>query len=351
MPTDLLNRFMLTEQQKNEIVDFFSGKKKIALTTHQNPDGDAVGSVLAMMHYLKAKGHEVTAIVPNNFPGFYAWMPGINEIVNFERQTALVKKTLLEADMVFSLDYNSFGRVGQMTDILKSSPGKKFLIDHHIDPEEGFDYYFSTTETTSTGQLVYRFIQMMDDDAFISKEVAVAVYVSIMTDTGSFSFACNYPETYHIIAKLIEKGVDAERVHKLVYDTFSENRLRLLGYAISERMLVWHKLHTAVIYLTKSDLKRFNYRVGDTEGVVNYPLSMENINLSILITEKEKKIKLSFRSKGNFNVNLLARNGFNGGGHKNAAGGHTFTTVEKTLDDLKTVLEMHKEELNYKLSY
>ena len=342
---------MLTDQEKGELVDFFSSKKKIVLTTHVNPDGDAVGSTLAMMHYLRAKGHEVTAIVPNKFPKFYGWMPGANEMVVFEKKAAVVKKALSEADMVFSLDYNSISRVGQMTNLLKAAPGKKFLIDHHIDPEEGFDYYLATTNTTSTGQLVYQFIGMMGDKDRLNKEIAVAIYVAIMTDTGSFSYAANYPETYHIVADLIDIGVDAERVHRMVYDTFTENRLRLLGYAISERMMVWHQLHTAVIYLTKGDLARFNYQVGDTEGVVNYPLSMEDVNLAVLITEKEKKIKLSFRSKGKFNVNLLARNNFNGGGHKNAAGGQTSMDITNTVDAIKKALEPLKEELNYKLSY
>ncbi len=351
LPTVLVKLFMLSNQQKGELVDFFSQKKKIVLTTHMNPDGDAVGSTLAMMHYLRAKGHEVTAVVPNKFPDFYGWMPGANQMVIFEKKAAIVKKLLMEADMVFSLDYNSIGRVGQMTGLLKMAPGKKFLIDHHIDPEEGFDYYFATTDTTSTGQLVYQFIELMGDKNLLNKEVAVALYVAIMTDTGSFSYAANYPETYHIVAELIERGVDAERVHRLVYDTFSENRLRLLGFSISERMMVWHHLHTAVIYLSKADLKRFNYQVGDTEGVVNYPLSMDDVNLAVLITEKEKKIKLSFRSKGSFNVNLLARNHFNGGGHKNAAGGQTFTDIAQTLDAVKEVLEPLKDALNYKLSY
>lgn len=342
---------MLTNQQRAELADFFSEKKKIALTTHMNPDGDAVGSSVAMMHYLKAKGHEVVAIVPNKFPGFYAWMPGTADMVIYEKNSTAVKKVLAEADMIFSLDYNSFSRVGSMSKLLKAAPGKKILIDHHIDPDEGFDYYYHTTKTTSTGQLVFQFIESMGDKGLLTKEMAVAIYVAIMTDTGSFSYAANYPETYHIVAELIGKGVDAEQAHRLVYDTFSENRLRLLGYAISERMLVWPHLHTAVIYLTKEDLSRFHYQVGDTEGVVNYPLSMDNVNLAVLITEKEKKIKISFRSKGDFNVNLLARNHFNGGGHKNAAGGQIVSDVPKTIEAIKAALKPLKEKLNYKLTY
>jgi phosphoesterase RecJ-like protein len=343
--------YMLTDRQIAEIRTYLSAKRKITLTTHMNPDGDAIGSVIAMMHYLRKKGHEVKAVIPNNFPRFYSWLPGSDELIVYEKQVAAAKAALNEAEMIFLLDLNAFNRVGQMTELLKSAPGKKFLIDHHISPEEGFDYYFSTTETSSTGELVYDFMEIMGDLALLDRDIAAALYVSIMTDTGSFSFASNHPKTYYVAAALIEQGIDAERIHRLVYDTFSENRLRLLGYAISERLLVWPHLHTAVIYLTKEDLKKFNYQVGDTEGIVNYPLSMAGVNLSVLITEKDRKIKLSLRSKGEFSVNDLARSYFNGGGHRNAAGGHVYDTVELTIEKLKSVLEKYKEELNYKLSY
>ena len=342
---------MLSNQQLSEIKSFLSQKKKITLTTHSNPDGDAIGSIVAMMHYLEKKGHDVKAVVPNPFPDFYAWIPGSNRLIVFEKNANEAKKALQESEMVFSLDYNAFSRVGQMTDSLKAAPGLKFLIDHHIEPEAGFDYYFSTTQTSSTGELVYDFIQLMDDANLLNTDIAAALYTSIMTDTGSFSFASNNPKTYLVAAALIETGIDAEKIHRLVYDTFTEHRLRLLGFAISERMLVWPELHTAVIYLGKEDLKRFNYRVGDTEGIVNFPLSMENVNLSVLITEKERKIKLSFRSKGDFSVNDLARAHFNGGGHRNAAGGQMNDTMEVTIEKVKSALVPHKDELNYKLSY
>lgn len=342
---------MLTVQQTGEIKELLSSKKRIVLTTHLNPDGDAIGSSVAMLLYLRNKGHDVEAIAPNKFPEFYSWMPGSEDIIIFENSAAKVKELLSKADIVFSLDYNAFNRVGQMTKHLKESSGIKFLIDHHIDPEEGFDYYFSTTKITSTGELVYNFINIMGDIELLDKSIASAIYSAIMTDTGSFSYACNYPDTYRIVATLIEKGVDAERIHRLVFDTFSENRLRLLGYAISERMIVWKDLKTAIIYLTKNDLKRFNYQVGDTEGIVNYPLSMDGVNLAVLITEKEKKIKLSFRSKGDFSVNDLARAHFNGGGHKNAAGGESHDNMDGTINGIKKVLEPLKNKLDYKLSY
>ena len=342
---------MLTNKQLSEIQSFLSQKKKIVLTTHNNPDGDAVGSTVAMLHYLRRKGHDVKAVVPNAFPKFYAWMPGSEEFLLFEKSAAKVKSVLNEADMVFSLDYNAFSRVGQMTDSLKAAPGLKFLIDHHIDPEEGFDYYFSTTNTSSTGELVYDFIEMMGDLELLDKNIAAALYTSIMTDTGSFSFASNNPKTYYVSAALIETGIDAENIHRLVYDTFTEHRLRLLGYAISERMLVWPELHAAVIYLTKEDLKKFNFRVGDTEGIVNYPLSMDDVNLSVLVTEKERKIKLSLRSKGSFSVNDMARAHFNGGGHRNAAGGQITGSMGGALEKIKAALEPHKKDLNYKMSF
>ena len=342
---------MLTVQQTGEIKELLSSKKRIVLTTHMNPDGDAIGSSVAMLLYLRSKGHDVEAIAPNRFPDFYSWMPGSEDIIIFEKSAAKVKELLSRADIVFSLDYNAFNRVGQMTKHLKEAPGIKFLIDHHIDPEEGFDYYLSTTKITSTGELIYKFIDMMGDIELLDKSMASAIYSAIMTDTGSFSYACNYPDTYRIVATLIEKGVDAERIHRLVYDTFSENRLRLLGYAISERMIVWHDLKTAIIYLTKDDLKRFNYQVGDTEGIVNYPLSMDGVNLAVLITEKERKIKLSFRSKGDFSVNDLARAHFNGGGHKNAAGGESHDNMDDTINGINKVLKPLKNKLDYKLSY
>jgi len=342
---------MLTIQQIGEIKGLLSGKKKIVLTTHLNPDGDAIGSSVAMLHYLRSKGHDVEAIAPNQFPEFYSWMPGSEDIIIFEKSVAKSKELLSKADIVFSLDYNAFGRVGSMTKYLKEAPGIKFLIDHHIDPEEGFDYYLSTTKITSTGELIFNFIDMMGDIELLDKNMSAAIYSAIMTDTGSFSYACNYPDTYRVVATLIEKGVDAERIHRLVYDTFSEHRLRLLGYAISERMIVWHELKTAIIYLTKDDLKRFNFQVGDTEGIVNYPLSMEDVNLAVLITEKEKKIKLSFRSKGDFSVNDLARAHFKGGGHKNAAGGQSGNNLDDTIKEIKEVLKPLKNKLDYKLSY
>lgn len=324
--------------------------RKIVLASHKNPDGDTIGAALAMMHYLRKKGHEVTALVPNDFPAYYNWLPGAGEFVVFDRDAKKVRAALADGDLLFCLDFNSLDRTGNMARDLEKFSGKKIVIDHHLEPSNEFDHCFSVTTVSSTGELVYEFIEALGDLSLIEKNEALALYTCIMTDTGSFSYNCNYGRTYHIVAELIEKGVDAAKVHKLVYDTFTENRLRLLGYALSHRLLVWEDLHTAVIYLTKDDLKKYNYQVGDTEGLVNYGLSMKNINLAVLLTEKDNQIRMSFRSKGNFSVNRLARDFFAGGGHKNASGGTSKTGMENTLAKLKEVLQHFKEELNYTLS-
>ncbi len=342
---------MFLDIKPDVIKSLLSGDKKIVLTSHMNPDGDAVGATLGLLHFFTKKNMHVNAILPNEFPAFYKWLPGSDKILIFEQHPKKVKRLIKEADIIFSLDYNAFNRVGQIADLLKNSSAKKIMIDHHPNPEEGFDYYISTVETSSTGELVYDFIVQLGDKNLVDEKIAAALYVSIMTDTGSFSFSCNNPKTYRIAADLIEKGIDASKIHKLVYDNYSEDRLRLLGFALSERMIVWNDLHTAVIYLTKNDLKKFNYKVGDTEGLVNYPLSIYNINVSVLVTEKDKKIRLSFRSKGEFAVNKVVSKYFEGGGHKNAAGGYSYVSMEKTLENIKSVMERYKNELDYQIEY
>jgi phosphoesterase RecJ-like protein len=339
------------EKKKEELNNLLKGKKRIVLTSHMNPDGDAVGSTLAMLHYFRKKGYEVNAMLPNEFPKFYSWMPGSQDIIIFEKDAKHCKELLKSADVIFSLDYNGFNRIGNASNFLREAQGKKIMIDHHPNPEDGFDYYLSTVNTSSTGELVFEFINLLGDGNLIDKDIAATLFVAIMTDTGSFSYSCNNSNTFKVVADLIEKGVDVSKIHKLVYDTYSENRLRLLGYSLKERMIVWPDLHSAVIYLSKADLKKFNYKVGDLDGVSNYPLSMENVNLSALITEKDKKIRISLRSKGNFSVDEIARKYYEGGGHINAAGGYSYDNIEKTIKRLKEILEAYKDKLNFKLDY
>ncbi len=324
--------------------------QKIVLVCHKNPDGDTIGAALAMLHYLRKKGHEVTALVPNDFPGYYKWIPGAEEMIIFDRNARAVRAALASGQLLFCFDFNSLDRTGNMAPDLEKFAGKKIIIDHHLDPGDEFDHYFCSTASSSTGELVYEFIEAMGDKALLGVEEALALYTCIMTDTGSFSFNCNHGRTYHIVAELIELGIDAANVHKLVYDTYTENRIRLLGFALSSRLMVWRDLHTAVIYLTKDDLKRFDYQVGDTEGLVNYGLSMEGINLAVLLTEKDNQIRISFRSKGSFSVNRLAHDFFNGGGHINASGGTSKMGIDNTIGKIKEVLQHFKDELDYTVS-
>ncbi len=342
---------MLSNNEINELKLLLKKKKNIVITAHTNPDGDAVGASLAMYHYLTKLGHKVNIVIPNQFPDYYRWLPKSDKILIYENHAKLCQKIIKEADIIFYVDFNALSRLGALTDIIKKNTAKRILIDHHIDPEvENFDYCYSTTNISSTGELVYDFITELGDEELIDKQIAEGIYTCIVTDTGSFSFSCNRPDTYIITAKLISLGVDAEKIHKLIYDTYSENRLRLLGYAISNRMLVWEDFHVAIIYLTKDDLLKYNFKVGDTEGVVNFPLSMDKINMSILITEKENNLRLSLRSKGEFSVNKLARTHFNGGGHKNAAGGKSVESIEELINRLKTLMKDYKEQLDYKIS-
>lgn len=343
---------MLNTKQTSELKKLLSSKLKIAVTSHNNPDGDAIGSLLAMKRYLIKLGHDVTGIVPNNFPGFLSWLPGSEQIIIYKLAAKEAQKAILEADLIFSLDYNAINRFGPAAEIILRSKAKRILIDHHINPEkESFDFCFSTTETSSTGELIYDFIDLLGDKNLIDREIAEAIYTGIVTDTGSFSFAANNQKTYLVTAELVAEGVDAQKIHRLVYDTFSEDRLRLLGHAISNNMLVWSDLHTALIYLAKEDLIKYNYQVGDIEGIVNYPLMMDQVNMSVLLTERDNQIRLSFRSKGEFSVNQLTRDYFNGGGHKNAAGGRSNSTMVETINTIKEVVSKYKEALDYRITY
>ncbi len=342
---------MFDKSTLKAVKELLTDSKNIVLSAHKNPDGDTLGAVTAMYHYLKAKGHTVTAVVPNDYPDFYKWMPGIENMLVFDNSPKPVKKALADADVIFCLDFNATHRTGNMGPFISRAKAVKVVIDHHPQPSDEFNYYFTETETSSTGELVYEFIEGLNDTTSITKEIAACLYTCIMTDTGSFSYSCNRQRTYEITGALISKGIQPDLIHKLVYDTFTEHRLRLLGFALSEKLLVWEDLHTAVISLSREELKRFDYRVGDTEGLVNYPLSMEKINLSVLITEKDNVLRLSFRSKGDFSVNQLARTHFEGGGHKNAAGGNAHDSIEETIKRLKSVLEQYKKELDYTLSY
>ena len=322
-----------------------SEKPKIFITSHHNPDGDAVGSSLGLYLFLKDQGMDVKCAVPNDFPGFLSWMPGSDEIIVYEKKAD--PSLIAEAEIIFCLDYNALHRTGVMADRLLAATATKILVDHHPDPDlESFTVAFSDTSASSTAEMVYRLIGLMPGGKnTLSKEIATALFVGIMTDTGSFSYSSNDPDTFRIVADLIGSGIDVEYIHRQVYDNYSENRLRLLGFALSEKLTLVPGLNLAYIALTKSELARFDYQIGDTEGIVNYALSLEGVKIAVLLTEKNRKIRLSIRSKGDLAINDIARDHFSGGGHKNAAGGDSFDTMENTISSLIDVLSEYKDRI------
>ena len=334
--------------QKSElkgIIDVLETPRKILITTHTNPDGDAIGSSLALYGYLQKKGHSVSVMIPDPDPAFLHWMPFHSSILIFRDQQEPGIAAIEDAEVIFCLDYNGLGRLGNAEQPLRKARAIKILIDHHRDPAPDFDHMISMIETSSTSELVYDFIAGVGDAALIDKDIAACIYAGIITDTGSFSYSCNYEKTYLITADLYRRGIDGEHIHRLVYDTYSEGRLRLLGYSISEKLVVLHEFHTAYIFLSAEDLDRFDYQVGDTEDVVNYALSVAGINLAALFSERDGVVRVSLRSKGNFSVNDIARKYFNGGGHINAAGANSYLSLEETVRIFVDMLPDYKEKL------
>ncbi len=334
----------------NQLEQYIEQSERILLTTHVNPDGDAVGSMLAVYHYLEAKGVKCKMLVPGKIPSFLVWMEGCNKIIVGEQRHRKAVTVIENASLIICIDFNALQRTAGYSELIRQSTAKKILIDHHPQPEPEFDLVFSDTEFSSTAELVYRMIEISGDTALVDSKIAVPLYVGIMTDTGSFSFSCNRPDTFRVAASLIEAGVDAEKVHRRVFDTYSENRMRLLGFCLSEKLIVLNDYATAYISLSAHELEHFGYVEGDNEGLVNFPLSIRNVVLSVLFIEREDKIRLSFRSKGNFSVNEFARKHFNGGGHRNAAGADSVLSLDEAISYFISVLYHYKLDLKEQLT-
>ena len=306
--------------------------KSIVIVTHWSPDGDAMGSSLALYNYLLKIKKKATVIVPNEYPEFLHWLPGNNKVLNFQTDEAKVTKAIHSSDLIFTLDFNSFKRLEKLGEIVGASEAPKVLIDHHQQPDNYAQYVFHDVKACSTCELIYDFIVGLGDKKQIDKKIAACLYTGLMTDTGSFRFPSVTASTHKIIGDLMDKGAVPSDIHSAVYDTYSDNRMKLLGHALTEKMVVYPEKHLAYMSLTEEELKRFHYQKGDTEGLVNYPLSIKNIRFSTLFTETDGKIKISFRSKGKFDVNKFARQYFNGGGHINAAGGRGDATMNETIN-------------------
>ena len=330
----------------NEFKNLIDTSKNIVLTTHHNPDGDAVGSILGLFHAFTALGYPVKAITPNGFPDFLSWMPGSDKVIRYSDQKSLAISTINSADTIICLDFNSFKRAEELGEVLAKANGKKVLIDHHPKPEDVFDIKFSFTEVSSTAELVYEVLTSCFINESITKDSAICLFVGIMTDTGSFSYACSRGRTFQISGELIAKGVDVEMVQGLVYNNFSADRMRLMGFSMNEKMKVLPYYKTAYISLTKEDLNRFKHKIGDTEGFVNLPLSIKGIIFSVLFVEHDSYIKVSLRSRGSFPVNIVSEKHFNGGGHKNAAGGKAFMSLKDTEQFFEDLLKTYSTQLN-----
>ncbi len=341
----------MTKSDYNTIKDAIESSGQIIITSHYNPDGDAVGSAMAMYHTLKSVNANIAVVLPNRFPDYLRWIEGSGDVLIFDQHDAKAMAKLFDsASLIFCLDYNAPSRVESMEQTLRDASARKVLIDHHPYPEtDAFNYLLSETAASSTAELVYEFLENIGFSPLINKAAAESLYTGIVTDTGSFSFSCNNPKTYRITADLIDKGVDAEKIHRLVYDNFSESRLRLLGYAFDQKLIVLSEFRTAIIALSRSELNRFNFKSGDTEGIVNFPLSIKEVNVSILITEREGMLRLSFRSKGQFAVNDIAKDHFEGGGHTNAAGGNSYESIEATINKIKALLPLYRHALDYEI--
>lgn len=318
--------------------------KHIVVTTHHKPDGDALGSSLAIYLWLKAKGHTVHLIVPSDFPAFFDWMPAREEIRIYTADIQANDMLIANAEMIWCLDFNNLSRIHAMENAVRNAPAAKVMIDHHLDPE-GFDVFRHwDSHAAASAQLVYDFlVNVMDDHSAITTEIATCLYTGLMTDTGSFRFQTTTPEVHLIAADLIQRGARNWEIQEFVYNSSSENRLKFLGFCLLNRLEVLPEYHTALFSISRHDLNRFHITTGDTEGLVNYALSISGIKLAALIIDRTDQVKLSLRSVGTFPCNEIGKKYFNGGGHRNAAGGNSNEPLDKVVEKFKSILPAYNE--------
>lgn len=324
-----------------------SSARKIVITTHVKPDADALGSSLGLYNYLIRKGHEVTVITPSDYPYFLTWMKGNDEVLDFsshtDREKALAK--LATAEIIFCLDFSALDRVNAIGDLIRKSDAYVVNIDHHQDPEDFADFRLWSTSAAATCELVYELIVALGDKALIDKAIASCLYAGIMTDTGGFRHPNTTKNVHLVVAELLEAGADSAKIANLIYDSNSINRLKFIGFAITRRLVILKDLHTAYFVISKKDLKKYQSQTGDTEGLVNYALSLEGIKLAALFSEREDGIKISFRSSVEVPVNKFAADHFQGGGHVNAAGGKSSLSLKKTVERFESLVQEHQEAL------
>jgi len=319
--------------------------QRVVITTHHKPDGDALGSTLALYHHLKAAGHKVSVVSPTDYPEFLFWLPGEKDVINFEKQTDYSEYLVGDADVIFCLDFNKLHRINELGNVIEKSQAIRVLIDHHQEPDDFAQYKLHRVTASSTAELVYEFLVYLQGKESITKDIATCLYTGILTDTDRFRVSTTSPNVHRIVADLIEQGADHLYIYQQIYETFPEYKLRFFGFCISERMEIHPELRTGIIWVETADIKRFGIRTGDTEGLVNFPLQLGIVELAVIIIQRPDQVKMSFRSKGVVDVNALARDHFEGGGHRNAAGGKSKVNVQDTKRDLISILARRKNEI------
>jgi bifunctional oligoribonuclease and PAP phosphatase NrnA len=326
-------------KEVHELYAQLAEKRKVVITTHQKPDADAMGSSLGLAHFLRQLGHSVTVISPTNWARWLDWMEGTDEVLDYELYKAECDKKLNEADWLFCLDHNHFSRTKNMAAKLAEIGCTKILIDHHQEPDTAsFQYGISNTAKSSTCEMVYDFIVGSGHRDKINTFVAECLYAGVVADTGSFRFSSTHASVHRMVAYLKETGLQHTKVHEALYDNFLENRLRFLGHVLSNKMEINYELNTALMWVSRQEILKYDIRTGDTEGLVNYPLSIQGIKLVGLVIDRDEERKWSFRSKGDFDCNTFARKYFNGGGHFNAAGGRDTASLQETVKKFKQAI-------------
>ncbi len=338
---------VITQANVDHVEKWFERADKIVIVSHVSPDGDAIGSSLGLYHFLLSQDKTVHVIVPNAFPDFLKWMPGAKEIIQYNRYKEFADKLIQEADVICCLDFNVLSRIDDMEEAIKTAPGRKMLVDHHLNPGDFARIIISHPNISSTSELVFRLICQLGNFSDISKEGAECIYTGMMTDTGGFTFNSNNREIYLIICELLSKGIDKDEIYRRVFNTHTEDRFRLMGYVLYEKMQILPQFRAALITLSREEQKRFHHMKGDTEGFVNMPLSIKDICFSAFLREDTEKdmIKISLRSVGTFPCNQVAAEFFNGGGHLNASGGEFYGPMEDAVALFKQALIKFEDQL------
>ena len=337
---------LISQQNIDAVRQIVENGRKFVVLAHKNPDGDAVGSTLAMCHFLLSMGKEAVVVLPNVFPAFLSWVPGADAVLFYDKEKERCDTAIAEADVLFCLDFNVLSRTGDVCGSLLSSSAKKVLVDHHPQPSDEFDVLVSHPEACSTCELVFRVITALGGTAALNFEMAQCIYTGMMTDTGAFAYASTRKDVYLIIAELLDKGIDKDWIYRKVFYTSSVTRMRLWGYAMYDKLKVYNKYNAALITLSHGELMRFYASKGDTEGLVNQPLQVKGVRFSCFLREESPgKINVSLRSVDDFPCNSVAAEFFNGGGHKNASGGEVYGTMEMAVERFKQALQRYKREL------